>query len=49
MQDGDPWNLRDDGMYTNEWQWFERKQETALTDGGDEDEELATDGGSTEE
>ncbi|WP_248898100.1 cbb3-type cytochrome c oxidase subunit I [Haloplanus halobius] len=36
VQDGDPWNLREDGMYTNEWQWFENQQETALADGGDE-------------
>jgi cytochrome c oxidase subunit 1 len=34
---GDPWNLREEGMYTNEWQWFADKQETALADGGDED------------
>ncbi|WP_338742516.1 cbb3-type cytochrome c oxidase subunit I [Haloplanus salilacus] len=47
VQDGDPWNLRDDGMYTNEWQWFENQQETALADGGDE-EEAVTDGGTTE-
>jgi cytochrome c oxidase subunit 1 len=45
VRDGDPWNLREEDMYTNEWQWFERKQETALTDGGDEDEAVA-DGGS---
>ncbi|MFC7173435.1 cbb3-type cytochrome c oxidase subunit I [Haloplanus litoreus] len=47
VQDGDPWNLRDDGMYTNEWQWFENKMETAITDGGDE--EVVTDGGTTDE
>jgi len=46
VQDGDPWNLRDDGMYTNEWQWFEDRQETAITDGGDED--VVTDGGTEE-
>ncbi|WP_251331335.1 cbb3-type cytochrome c oxidase subunit I [Haloplanus pelagicus] len=45
VQDGDPWNLRDDDVYTNEWQWFENKQETALADGGDDSEELAADGG----
>ena len=47
VQDGDPWELREDGMYTNEWQWFENKQETALADGGDGDEEdgLVADGG----
>ena len=47
VRDGDPWDLRDDGMYTNEWQWFENKQETALADGGDE-EEAVTDGGTTD-
>jgi len=45
VQDGDPWDLREEGVYTNEWQWFENKQETALADGGDEQEDLATDGG----
>ena len=43
VESGDPWNLEDDGLKTNEWAWFERKRETALTDGGDE--EVATDGG----
>ncbi|MFD1634745.1 cbb3-type cytochrome c oxidase subunit I [Haloplanus ruber] len=46
VQDGDPWNLRDDGMYTNEWQWFQDRQETAITDGGDED--VVADGGTEE-
>ena len=46
VQDGDPWNLRDEGMYTNEWQWFENRQETAIADGGDE--EVVADGGSEE-
>jgi cytochrome c oxidase subunit 1 len=45
VQDGDPWDLREENVYTNEWQWFENKQETALADGGDEQEDLATDGG----
>jgi len=45
VQDGDPWDLRDDGMFTNEWQWFEDKQETALADGGDEEDGLVADGG----
>jgi cytochrome c oxidase subunit 1 len=47
VHDGDPWNLRDDGMYTNEWQWFEDKQETAIADGGDDD--VVADGGTTDE
>ncbi|WP_132058565.1 cytochrome c oxidase subunit I [Halorussus amylolyticus] len=38
----DPWDLEDDGLLTKEWTWFERKQEMAVTDGG---EEVATDGG----
>jgi cytochrome c oxidase subunit 1 len=37
IQDGDPWNLKDDGLATNEWAWFERKVETTLADGGDGD------------
>jgi cytochrome c oxidase subunit 1 len=45
VQDGDPWDLREENVYTNEWQWFENKQETTLADGGDEQEDLATDGG----
>ncbi|ODR79687.1 cytochrome-c oxidase [Haladaptatus sp. W1] len=32
----DPWNLGEDGMLTKEWDWFAKKQETALTDGGEE-------------
>jgi cytochrome c oxidase subunit 1 len=47
VPDGDPWDLREDGMYTNEWQWFENKLETAITDGGDE--AVATDGGTTDD
>jgi cytochrome c oxidase subunit 1 len=43
VEDGDPWNLDDYGLKTAEWQWYERKIETAIADGGDE--ELAADGG----
>ena len=44
VEDGDPWNLKDDGLITQEWTWFEDKLETQLaTDGGDE--ETVTDGG----
>jgi cytochrome c oxidase subunit 1 len=43
VEDGDPWNLDDYGLKTAEWQWYERKLETAIADGGDE--ELAADGG----
>ncbi|AKU09026.1 MULTISPECIES: cbb3-type cytochrome c oxidase subunit I [Haloferax] len=47
VQDGDPWDLADDDLVTAEWTWFERKLETAVTDGGEEETELATDGGQT--
>ncbi|WP_132058886.1 cytochrome c oxidase subunit I [Halorussus amylolyticus] len=32
---GDPWDLEDDGLLSKEWAWFERKRETAITDGGE--------------
>nr|WP_276300774.1 cytochrome c oxidase subunit I [Halorussus sp. DT80] len=45
VESGDPWDLEDDGMKTKEWEWFERKRETAIaTDGG---EEVRADGGET--
>ena len=44
VEDGDPWDLERDGMLDREWTWFDRKLETAITDGG-EDEEALTDGG----
>ncbi len=47
VQDGDPWDLADDDLVTAEWTWFERKLETAVTDGGEDETELATDGGQT--
>ncbi|MFC4451521.1 cbb3-type cytochrome c oxidase subunit I [Halorussus aquaticus] len=55
VEDGDPWDLADDGLLTHEWAWFERKRETALaaTDGGeatgaDDGEEPLPDGGERE-
>ncbi|MFB6156005.1 MAG: cbb3-type cytochrome c oxidase subunit I [Haloferacaceae archaeon] len=42
VEDGDPWNLDEYGMKTAEWEWFERKLETAVADGG---EDVAADGG----
>jgi cytochrome c oxidase subunit 1 len=45
VEDGDPWNLDDYGLKTAEWQWYERKIETAIADGGEEETELAADGG----
>lgn len=48
VEDGDPWDLGEDNLTTAEWTWFERKLQTAVTDGGEEEEaELATDGGET--
>ncbi|ERH01549.1 MAG: heme/copper-type cytochrome/quinol oxidase, subunit 1 [Halonotius sp. J07HN6] len=44
VENGDPWNLNEDGMRTVEWQWFESKLDTQIAaDGGEED--VATDGG----
>jgi len=46
IEDGDPWNLERDGMLDKEWTWFDRKLETTITDGGEDEEESAlTDGG----
>jgi len=46
IDDGDPWNLRQSGLYTAEWDWFDQKQQTAIADGGEADDETAlTDGG----
>jgi cytochrome c oxidase subunit 1 len=39
VEDGDPWNLKDDGMFGREFQWFEAQKLAA--DGG----EVGTDGG----
>ncbi len=47
VEDGDPWDLAETAQKTNEWDWFERKLETAVTDGGEE--EVATDGGAVTE
>jgi cytochrome c oxidase subunit 1 len=45
VDDGDPWNLKEHDLHTAEWQWFDRRLETAVTDGGEESEELVPDGG----
>jgi cytochrome c oxidase subunit 1 len=42
VEDGDPWNLADSGLRTAEWEWFDRKLETAIADGGEEVEESET-------
>jgi cytochrome c oxidase subunit 1 len=52
VQDGDPWNLKEEGMYTAEWDWFDRRLETALADGGEhqgDGEDVATDGGTVDD
>jgi cytochrome c oxidase subunit 1 len=50
VEDGDPWDLKERGMETKEWAWFERKLETAVTDGGEVEgeSEAMTDGGTVE-
>ncbi|MFC6826220.1 cbb3-type cytochrome c oxidase subunit I [Halopelagius fulvigenes] len=45
ITDGDPWNLKENNLYTSEWDWFSRKLETAIADGGEEEETPLTDGG----
>ncbi|PSP94352.1 cytochrome-c oxidase [Halobacteriales archaeon QS_4_62_28] len=46
----DPWNLERDDMLGNEFTWFKQKRETALADGGEDEEESAlADGGQTAE
>jgi cytochrome c oxidase subunit 1 len=48
VTDGDPWNLEEYGLRTNEWEWFEQRRETAIADGGDE-AAARTDGGEPDE
>lgn len=45
LQDNDPWDLKETGQFTNEWGWNERRLETAIADGGEEEEATMTDGG----
>ncbi|WP_115865651.1 cbb3-type cytochrome c oxidase subunit I [Halorussus litoreus] len=45
VESADPWKLERDGLKTREWTWFERKRETAISDGG----EVAADGGEESE
>ncbi|WP_313696058.1 cbb3-type cytochrome c oxidase subunit I [Halorarum halobium] len=44
VQSGDPWKLADKNLNTAEWDWFERQRETAVVDGGRE-EDVRADGG----
>jgi cytochrome c oxidase subunit 1 len=52
VDDGDPWDLDETGQRTREWDWFGRKLETAVPDGGTASKasstssELRSDGGS---
>jgi cytochrome c oxidase subunit 1 len=46
IQDGDPWDLKEYDLKTAEWQWFERKLNTKIADGGED--EPVTDGGEDE-
>ncbi|MDG5776274.1 cytochrome c oxidase subunit I [Haloarculaceae archaeon H-GB2-1] len=41
----DPWNLKETDQFTKEFDWYERKLETAIADGGDDDDTLVADGG----
>ena len=38
VTDGDPWNLKEDDLYSREFRWFERRMDDdiALADGGEE-------------
>ncbi|MUV88880.1 cytochrome c oxidase subunit I [Halapricum sp. CBA1109] len=46
VENGDPWNLKDDDLYSREFHWFDERldDDLALADGGDEDKAM-TDGG----
>jgi cytochrome c oxidase subunit 1 len=51
LEDVDPWDLKESGQFTHEWQWHERRTETAIADGGEtsEDDTAMTDGGERSE
>jgi cytochrome c oxidase subunit 1 len=34
VENGDPWNLKEDDLYAREWHWFDRERVRALPDGG---------------
>ncbi|EFW92278.1 cox-type terminal oxidase subunit I [Haladaptatus paucihalophilus DX253] len=36
VNDADPWDLEEEGLLTHEWEWFRRKREAVLADGGDD-------------
>ncbi|ACV48283.1 MULTISPECIES: cytochrome c oxidase subunit I [Halomicrobium] len=45
VESHDPWNLEENDMLGNEFSWFKEQRETALADGGEEDESVMADGG----
>jgi cytochrome c oxidase subunit 1 len=45
VEDGDPWNLKETGQFSREYQWFEEEVVIPMTDGGTEDDEVLPDGG----
>ena len=49
VEDGDPWNLAENDLKTAEWQWFERKLETTIADGGEEAKTLPDGGSDTDQ
>ena len=38
IDDSDPWNLKETNQFTHEWQWNERRLQTAVADGGADSE-----------
>jgi cytochrome c oxidase subunit 1 len=46
VESHDPWNLERDDMLGNDFTWFKQRRETALADGGEEEDETTlADGG----
>jgi cytochrome c oxidase subunit 1 len=46
VETGDPWDLKDTGMHSREWTWFQKSLNTTIADGGEgKEEETLTDGG----
>ncbi|HMB49653.1 MAG TPA: cbb3-type cytochrome c oxidase subunit I, partial [Natronoarchaeum rubrum] len=45
VTDDDPWDLAEHGMKGREWDWFGENKLLPMTDGGEEDADVATDGG----
>jgi cytochrome c oxidase subunit 1 len=43
LNDTDPWNLKETNQFTHEWDWNERRMETAIADGGEDTGESAGD------